>query len=233
VKKLTQSLMTTAMMTTSLLGSLSFANDTRTIHVQGTGNVPITPNLATIQIAVETAAPQAKLAVQNNADLMTRVVATLQKQIGKEDKVSTSGFNLVPQYQYDKDTQKQTLTGYQVTNYVNVSTKNLDGLGELLDSATQAGANRIDNLQFSHDQWHSYEQQALAQAVTDAQQTAEILAQAAKISLGEVLEIQPQPTGVMPMNTFAMAKAESLASTPIAPGQLNVNMGVQVTYSIQ
>ncbi|MFI4955366.1 MAG: SIMPL domain-containing protein [Gammaproteobacteria bacterium] len=233
----TKYLATAILATSCLIGSLSFANDAtnqRTINVQGTGNVPITPNMATIQIAVETSAQQAKLAVQNNADTMTRVVDTLKKQIGKDDKISTSGFNLAPQYQYDKDTQKQILTGYQVTNYVNVSTKQLDKLGELLDAATQAGANRVDNLQFSHDQWHSYEQQALAQAVIEAQQTAEILAQAAKVSLGEVLQIQPQSSGIVPVNTFALAKAESrMASTPIEPGQLTVNMGVQVTYGIQ
>jgi uncharacterized protein YggE len=219
-----------------LMATAAMASDvtTRTINVQGTGHMQIVPNMATIQIAVETTDQQAKLAVQNNADKMTRVIDVLKKQLGTDDKISTSGFNLVPQYQYDKDTQKQILTGYQVVNYVNVNTKQVDKLGDLLDSATQAGANRVENLQFSHDEWHNYEQQALAQAVVDAEQTAEILAKAAKVSLGEVLQIQPQSNGgVVPLATFALAKSEAgMMSTPIEPGQLTVNMAVQVTYAI-
>lgn len=234
--KTIKTLAMTTLITSCVIVTSSFANDfatQRTINVQGTGSVSVTPNMATLRIAVETVAPQAKVAVQNNANMMTHVVDTLKKQLGQEDKISTSGFNLVPQYEYDKATQQQKLTGYQVTNLVNIRTKQLNKLGELLDAATQAGANRVDNLQFSHDQWRHYEQQALAQAVTDAQQTAEILAQAAKVSLGEVLQIHPQTTGAEPFHTFALAKTESMARTPIEPGQLTVNMGVLITYNIE
>ena len=205
----------------------------RTINVQGTGSVQVIPNMATIQVAVETSALQAKAAVQANADKMNAVMGVLKKQLTAEDKISTSRFNLVPQYEYNKDTQRSVLTGYQVVNYVSVNTKQLDKLGDLLDTLTQAGANRIENLQFTHDDWHAYEKEALAQAVVDAQDTATILAKAANVNLGELLEIQPPSSGVAPMREMSLAKTSLASGTPLEPGEMTVSMSVAASYAIQ
>ncbi len=209
------------------------ASTQRTINVQGQGEVKLAPNMATLQVAVETNAPDAKTAVQTNADKMNKVVATLKQNLGAEDKVSTSRYNLVPTYEYDKDSRRSTLSGYQVTNYVTVSTQKLDQLGSLLDAATQAGANRVENLQFSHDKWHTYEQQALSQAVLDAQLTATVLAKAAHVTLGELITLQPSFSGTMPMQEFSLAKTSTMSSTPIEPGDLVINMTISASYAIQ
>lgn len=205
---------------------------TRTINVQGNGEVQVAPNTATLQIAVETNAQQANAAVVKNAEQMNQVVTALKKQLGKDDTLSTGRYNLTPVYQYDQTKRESVLTGYQATNYVVVTTKKLNDLGKLLDSVAQAGANRIDSLQFNHDQIDQYQQEALKNAVADAKQTAELLADAAGVDLGEVQQIQPQQNNVVPMMAMNMAKAAGRESTPIEPGELTVTMSVSMVYSI-
>jgi uncharacterized protein YggE len=216
------------------LGS-AYANDPtpRTISVQGNGQVMVDPNTATLQIAVETNAAQANEAVQKNAEQMTQVVNSLKKQLGKDDTLSTSRYNLNPVYQYDQTKQQNVLTGYQATNYVVVTTKQLDQLGKLLDSVAQAGANRVDSLEFSHDKVSQYQQEAMTDAVADAQQTAQVLAKAAGVNLGPVQQIQPQQNNVVPMMAMSMAKmGAGRESTPVEPGQLTVSMSVSMVYEI-
>lgn len=206
----------------------------RTITVQGNGEVHIAPNTASVQVAVETTAEQANQAVETNAAQMTQVVNQLKSKLGKDDKLSTSRYSLNPVNQYDQTKQQSVLTGYQVTNYVTFTTKQLNELGSILDSLAQVGANRIDSLQFSHDEWNTYEQQALGVAVKDAHDTAKTLADAANVKLGPVQQIQPQSSGVVPLRESIMAKSQlnAASSTPVEPGELTVSQSVSVTYSI-
>lgn len=224
-----------AILSTLSLFNLAQAADAmpaRTINVQGNGEVQVAPNTATLQIAVESNAPQANEAVMENAKQMNQVVNTLKKQLGKDDTLSTGRYNLTPVYQYDQTKRESVLTGYQATNYVVVTTKQLNELGKLLDSVAQAGANRIDSLQFNHDKIDQYQQEALKSAVADAKQTAELLAEAAGVDLGGVQQIQPQQNNVVPMLAMNTAKAASRESTPIEPGKLTVSMSVSIVYAI-
>jgi uncharacterized protein YggE len=207
----------------------------RTITVQGNGDISIVPNTASIQVAVETTAPQANEAVTTNAQQMTQVVNLLKSKLGKDDKLSTSRYSLNPVNQYDQVKQQSVLTGYQVTNYVTFTTKQLDELGSILDGLAQVGANRIDSLQFSHDELSTYTQQALSAAVKDAHATAEILAKAAAVELNEVTQIQPQANNMVPMRETMMLKsaANNASQTPVVPGQLTVSQSVSVTYTIK
>jgi uncharacterized protein YggE len=207
----------------------------RTIIVQGTGEVNVVPNTASVQVAVETNAAQANEAVTTNAAQMTQVVNQLKAKLGKDDKLSTSRYNLNPVYKYDQTQQQSVLTGYQVTNYVTFTTKQLDELGAILDALAQVGANRIDSLQFSHDQMSTYTQQALSAAVKDARATAETLASAAEVTLGPVMQIQPQVNTIGPLRETMMLKASvnAASQTPVVPGELTVSQAVSVTYNIK
>ncbi|MFA9408461.1 MAG: SIMPL domain-containing protein, partial [Candidatus Dadabacteria bacterium] len=69
-----------------------------TINVTGRGEVFITPDVANISFSVETTAPTASAAVKENADNTSKVLKALKAQIGKDDKVSTTGYNLSPVY---------------------------------------------------------------------------------------------------------------------------------------
>ncbi len=208
-----------------------------TLEVSGRGEIKIKPDTAYLRLSVETTAKKASDAVKENAEKMKSVLDKLKSQIGKGDKISTAGYQLYPLYDYNDKTKKTELTGYRATNEIVVETKNLNDLGKLIDSATQVGANRIENLSFGSDKKEQYRKEALAKAVKDAKETAEIVAGASGVKIVKILKISPSYDIPVPVyrdfGAQKLAAMEAAPPTPIEPGELTVTATVNVVYEIQ
>lgn len=202
----------------------------------GRGEIKVQPDVAYLTLSVETNAKRASNAVKANAERMTNVINKLKSQIGKEDKITTAGYQLYPVYEYNEKIRESELTGYRVYNQVIVETKNLKDLGKLIDSSTQVGANRIENLSFGTDKKKEYRRQALVKAVQDARETARIVAEAAGVKIVRILRISPSYDAPIPVyREFAAQKlaADESAPTPIEPGELTVDATVSMTFEIE
>ncbi|HEX3036223.1 MAG TPA: SIMPL domain-containing protein [Thermodesulfobacteriota bacterium] len=207
-----------------------------TLEATGRGEVKVKPDVAYLTLSVETNAKEASEAVKTNADKMAKVINNLKPQIGKQDKISTSGYQLYPVYEYNEKLRESELTGYRAVNQVIVETKNLNGLGKLIDSATQVGANRIESLSFGTDRREEYRRQALVKAVQDAKGTAETVAKAAGVTIARIHRISPSYDVPMPVyRDFAGAQklAAESAPTPIEPGELTVSATVSIVFEIE
>lgn len=207
-----------------------------TLEVTGRGEVKIKPDVAYLTLAVETTSKTASEAVKSNAVKMKSVIDQLKSQIGKEDKISTSGYQLSPIYEYNESTRRSVITGYSASNQVVVETKNLNELGKLIDSTTQVGANRIDSISFGTDKKDEYRRQALVGAVADAKTTADIVAKAGGVKIVKILRISPSYEVPMPVyRDFVQAKTTALESapTPIEPGELTVSATVNIVFEIE
>src|SRR5512139_1785261 len=66
----------------------------RTISVTGQGEVTASPDLVIITLAVETTAPTAAAAVNENAKRSAALVSSVKERVGKEDKVTTARYTL-------------------------------------------------------------------------------------------------------------------------------------------
>ena len=127
------------------------------------------------------------------------------------------------------------IVGYRVNNQVSITIRDLSKVGDVLAAATDAGANAIHGVFFSVADSAALEDEARAAAMTNARQRAESLAQLSEVSLGNVQvisEVVGQP--VMPFGgggAFDMAMETAVPS--ISPGQLNYQVQIQVTYTIQ
>ncbi|MGB7291123.1 MAG: SIMPL domain-containing protein [Thermodesulfobacteriota bacterium] len=225
---------------TFLINSLAFSqtvnNEKNTLQVNGKGVVTAKPDKANVTISVETTNQNASTAVKENAEKMNQVMEKLKSQIGKNDKISTTGYNLSPIYTYDEKTRKSELSGYRVSNSIVVESKNLDVVGKLIDSATQAGANRIESLSFDTDKRDEYRREALVKAVQDARETAEIVAKAAGVTIAKIIQISPSYEIPIPVyREFALTAREAAAPPPtqIEPGELTVSASVNMVFEIQ
>jgi hypothetical protein len=117
-----------------------------------------------------------------------------------------------------------------------VTVRELDGLGDLLDSAIGAGANSINSIQFDVSDKDEALKEAREEAVKDAQEQAQQLAEAAGMSLGEVQSISFYDSAPVPfMDSFGKggggAAVES--AVPIQPGQLTLTVTVSISYEIR
>lgn len=200
------------------------------ITVVGRGEVTGTPDTARIQIGVETQAETTQDALAQNNTQTTAVIEKL-KELGVADRdIQTSNFNIYPRY----DDNGRQITGYNVSNTVNVTIRNLDQAGELLDEVVQVGANRVYGISFSVDDPSALMAQAREAAVANALEHAQQLAGGANATVGRVLVITEnvgQPP-VVPVGRGDMLEAAP-AAAPIERGEQTFMVMVQVTYELQ
>lgn len=226
----------------ALAGAPALAQDgdtppPRTLTVVGNGEVKASPDVAFIQLAVETTAENAAKATNENARRTTAVIDALKKKIGNQDRVTTTGYSLQPQYANRRPGSEAPpeITGYVASNRVRVESRDLTKVGELIDAAIAAGANRTDALYFTLENRSPHLREALTEAGAEARAQAESIAAALGVSLGEVLNASttgaPIPGPIYRERMVAMA-ADAM-STPVEPGEVEVTAILSVTYRIE
>lgn len=207
----------------------------RTLSVSGSGEAFLAPDIAYINVGVHTeAATAAEAVADNNAQTEELIQALIDFGIAAED-IRTMNFSIWPMDQYDPVTGRPTgEKTYAVDNTVYVTVRELNGLGDLLDAAVTAGANTVNSIQFDVADKDDALQQARAEAVEDAREQAQAIAQAAGLSLGEIQSISfvnPQPYPIFDGRGGGGAAAE--AAVPIQPGQLTFTVTAYVTYVLE
>lgn len=195
------------------------------------GEAKVTPDRATIEISVQTRAATAAAAGTENARKQTTVIAALRRLGLTPDQISTTGYNLYPEMQYDREGQQPRVTGYVATNTVRAELRRIEQAGQVIDAALGAGANMISSLNFFASNTDSARRVAIAAAVAKARADAEAMARAAGGSVGNVLEMAiAEYAPPMPMFREMAAQARSADSTPIQPGQQTVSVTVSVRW---
>ncbi len=207
----------------------------QTINVNGSGEVSVSPDIANISFSVETNAKTASATVKENADKTSKVLEALKSQIGEDDKLSTTGYNLSPMYEYNNQTKKSEFTGYKATNTVLVKTYNLKKIGTLIDSAAEAGSNNIRGLTFDSTKRNDYRREALVKAVKDARATADTVANAAGVQITIIYQISPSYNYPVPVyRDYSESKmAAAPPSTPIEAGEITIKASVNMVFGIE
>jgi len=206
----------------------------RTISVSGLGRVSITPDVAEIRLGVQVTRPKVKDARAVAAAQMTRVIAALRAAGIAEKDIQTANLSLQPVYDYSNSGAPPRLTGYQLTNVVAATVRDLDKLDDAVDGAMEAGANTLDSLIFRVDDPAKPEAQARDAAMAAAKAKADALAKAAGVSIVGVASISEttSPTPVPYMYEGAKALDAAGAPTPILAGTTEVTVSVSVVYLI-
>jgi uncharacterized protein YggE len=204
-----------------------------TLSLSAYGETAARPDLATITTGVQVKAATAAEAMRQNADQMSRVVATLKARGIADRDIQTSGLNLSPQYIYENN-QPPRLDGYMASNQVTVTVRDLARLGQAADAVVAAGANQINGIGFGLANPTPVEDQSRKAAVEALTAKANLYAQAAGyrvarlVSLSESGGYTPQP----PQPKFVRAMAADAGSTPIEGGELKVRVDVQASYEL-
>jgi uncharacterized protein YggE len=209
-----------------------------TIRVSASGEARGTPDQAWIDFGMETIAPTAKAAGEQNARAMDRVVsALLAAGIARAD-VQTHDYNLYPEYQPRPDGQgAPAIRGYHATNVVTVRTDRITQVGALIDAALAAGANRADAIRFGIRNSDALRAQALRQALERGRAEAQAIAAGLGVRLGRVLDASTASAPPRPMPVAMMARgmaADAVAApTPVEAGEQTVTASVSLVYAIE
>jgi uncharacterized protein len=211
------------------------ADTPRTITVTGTGTAYGAPDVATIQIGVQTRGTDAGQTVGDNTTRMETLIAAIKGLGIAEKDLQTTNFSVNVQQDYDPQTGRPLETiHYQVDNTLNVTMRDTNKLGDVLSGAVDAGANTIYGVSFSVADPAALEGQARDLAVADARTRAEQLAAAAGVTLDVPLAISENTTQSQPLYYARdMAEAAAGAPVPVQTGQIQVNLQVSITYTIK
>jgi uncharacterized protein YggE len=208
------------------------------VIVSGDSLVQARPDTATISIAVVTQAQTALAAQQENARRSEAMVRALKSAAGAGAEVETSGYSLQPQYNY-RENLPPLIRGYDARNTVTVTLGDLSKVGPVIDAASVAGANNIDNLSFTLRRDEPARDQALAAATREALRKAQVMAVALGGRVGRIVEVQEanigRPVPIYDMREQArgmMAKTMEAQATPVEIGTLDIRAQVQLVAEI-
>jgi uncharacterized protein YggE len=204
------------------------------ITVMAEGKATGKPDLAMITLGVETRDSEAQKAAEQNNSQMANVMAALRAEGVAEEDVQTVDYSI--RAEIDWENEEQRVIGYVVVNSVLVKMRDTNKVGDVLDAATEAGANNVYSIQFTFDDPSALGEQARAEAMTEARKKAEALAQLAGVGLGRPRQINEsfvEPWSLYAEKAYVPAPSADAGSTPVSPGQLEVTVQVQVTYDIR
>ncbi|HWR64604.1 MAG TPA: SIMPL domain-containing protein [Bellilinea sp.] len=203
------------------------------ISVSGTGKVYVAPDIANVYLGVRSQAADVGSALSQNNAQATAIASTLQEQGVAAEDIQTTAFNVYPQQNYNPDGTPMD-TVYVVENTVYIKVRNLTNLGGLLDSVIKAGANTINGINFGVEDSTAAEAEARKLAVEDAKAKAQELATLSGVTLGDLFSVNVYSLGgPQPVYEAKGGAAAQTAGTPIAAGQLVIQMEASMTYAIK
>ncbi len=207
------------------------------VTATGTGTVYGEPDVAVVNVGVNVQRETVEQARSDAADAQQSVIDSLKQNGVKEEDIQTVQFSVSPQYDYSGSKSQGQIIGYVVSNVVTAKIRDLDTTGKVIDGATQAGGNDavVQGVTFTIDDPSDLKAEARKQAVDQAKQQAQQLADAAGVNLGDLLSIS-ESGGFVPYARNAAAldsSASAGAPTPIEPGQVEVNITVNLQYALK
>ncbi len=211
-----------------------------TVSARGEVSVFVDPDVATVNLGVSTTDKSAATARQKNTKAMTAVVAAVQKAGVAAKDIQTSNVSIYPTYDYQKSSTE--VTGYQVSNTVTITVRDLTKIADVVNAALGAGANQINGVSFDLQDKDSVYDKALADATKKASKKAKVMADAAGLAVGDIVSIvesgaegQPYYGGMGAYVDMANAAPKEAAAAnlgdSIQVGQINVYASVTVTYN--
>jgi uncharacterized protein YggE len=210
------------------------ANAPTVLTVSAEGRVSRAPDIVELSGGVVTMAPTAAAAMAENARRMNAVVAAVRQAGIAERDIQTTGLSLQPQYRYEEN-KPPILTGYQANNTVALRVRRIADAGKLLDTLVSVGANQIQGPNFQVEAADAALDEARVMAVKTARARAELYAKAAGMKIKRITAIS-EVGGYVPSPRAMMmtAKAEmSDAPTPVAPGEVALNMNVTMSFQLE
>ena len=204
------------------------------VVTRGEGIVRAAPDRAFVIVQSEARAASPQEAQRLNAEAMTAVRERLTEFDLDADAIRTLGVNLQPEFDFQDG--RRTLRGYLASNSIELRLGDLPSLGTLIDAAVGSGATSLGGIRFDVRDRRTLERQALREAVADARARADAAASGAGGTIGRVIRIEEQgaaPSVQPPFRMAMQADAGQVATTPIAPGRIDVRVSVTLTASLR
>jgi uncharacterized protein len=202
------------------------------VVVIGEGSVSVVPDYAQVRSGVTTTAKTVKEASDTNSKLMAAITAALLDSGIAQNDIQTSQFSIEPIYTSPSPPAGPKLSGYRVSNQVNVTIHQIAKVGEILDSLIKAGATDAGDIQFLISDPAKALDQAREAAVADARHKAELFARASGVNLGHLAWIAESAGYEPPLSAGSGLIRSKTLEVPIERGEETLRARITVGFDI-
>lgn len=223
---------------------------TNTISVSGDGEVLAAPDIATISFTVQEEGKTVS-AAQDLVSTKTKAVLAALDKVGIPSKdIKTESYNSNPKYEYQQTASivctnsycppnpgKQVIVGYQVSQSVNVTVRNLDLVNNTVAALGKAEISNMYGPNFAIDKEDDLKAEARKQAIAKARAKAEVLARDLGVTLVRIVSFSEG--GNYPIMYASKSVGLGMADSASAPapelprGEQKITSNVSVTYEIR
>jgi uncharacterized protein YggE len=178
-----------------------------------------------------------KIETDNVNEMNSAISFVKQEGVASTD-ITTTDYNLSPNYNYNYKTGKTTITGYTITETETVKIRDFTKIAPILAGLTNLGVNQISQISFSIEDPDTHLASAREQAFSKAQLKAQQMAADNGVKLGEIVNLMESTNSPGPIPVYSEMAASvpsvSAAATPtIQPGTQQLTDQVSITYAIQ
>lgn len=237
----------------------------QTISATGQGTASLPPDKAVISASVQTEATAASDALDQNSRTVAAVIAAVKAQGVGDAGIQTTQLTLYPVYassttcnqgqpplpygtvygpaaSCDEPSPPPTVSYFQVTEGLSVTTTDLSNVPVLVEAMVGAGITQFSGIQYGWQNPEQLQTMAIQAASADAQREAQTLAASLGVTLGPVLSsslvyssappLPAVPAPPPPTPAGVPRPALPALAPPLQPGQQSANASVSVTFAI-
>jgi hypothetical protein len=216
--------------------------DRNILTVTGTHELEVAPDMAQLTLEVVSRYPTAARASEVNRETMNNVIKAVKAEGVSDDKIETVNIYLQKVQEWDHTTQRTVDRGYEQRTTLRTTTSDLTHIGAILDAAVSAGANSVQDIEFTltPEKQTQVKEEALAAAARTARSKAETLARASGATLGRITALsensynyQPWYANSRAVMTFDGSAGAEKAPTPISPENVQITVSVTIGYELE
>lgn len=207
----------------------------RTVEVAAGGRVQADPDRAVVRVAVTARADSVEAVRRQMAENASRMRSALEGAGLDADQITSARFDIRRNFRHEERPEEPAFQGQHA--FV-VTLADTDRAGEVVVTAVENGATRVDEVEFTitPETRRELREQALAAAVENARGQAEVAASGAGLELTGVRTVRTAEVSTRPFRRQEVAFAtagggDGGAATSFEGGKVTVSAQVLVVYN--
>lgn len=224
------------------INSFAQSENQRTISVQGYGEVKVKPDVANINFNLSAT----NLEFNKAVDELNSKVNSLSKELRKvgvsKDDIHSSNYSINKEVKHNYKTGDKTFIGFKVSHSISLQTSaDTKSVNKVFDAIIKSLSDVELNLSFGIKNPEKSKDLMLINAIKDAKNKAEVMAEASELELGKIISINYSTAPVNYRggnNRMMLSKKMSMDSSPVMvedfnPADIKQSTSVDVVWEIK
>ena len=213
-----------------VLGVARPARQLRVVAATGTAQKSFVPDIAHLDLGVQTDAPEVQKAQQDNLATMNGVLATLKAAGVKSEDIQTSSFYVSQNFDYSSGKSAKP-TGWRVTNTVTVAAKP-ETISAIIDAASKAGVNIFNSVSFDISNREELKAGLMKDAMANARAKAMGTLAGTTHTLGDIVSIAADWSGPSVVYAGPQGMGGATDYVPVETGTNILSVSVSVSFDL-